>query len=185
MLPWPLSLPPLPAGHLAPASAQDPGQAQRVQPRKGAGMHNCEVWRRQHRLSPPILLSCRCTTSTPRPAPPLCQTQVRQGGAAIGVDVAHLQESSTGGDKPNMALALSTCCHGHKLLQGIEERRRFSSCGMPQVLLLHRTKLAQMLGGSAETEQSRHLERLAVGFHSSHLRQSRLQLGLQLSIACL
>lgn len=117
----------------------------------------------------------------------LLQTRVRhlgleQCGAATGINVVHLQESSIGVDKPKLALALSTCCHGTNFCKVL---RRFNSCGMPKVLLLHATKLAQILGGSAETEQSTHLERLAVGLNSSHLRQSRLQLGLNLSVACL
>ncbi len=74
------------------------------------------------------------------------------------------------------------CRPGTKFCKELE-RRRFTSRGMTKVLQLLRTKLALLLGGSAKAEQSTHLSRLALGFDSSHLRQSRLQLGLQLSIA--
>jgi len=73
---------------------------------------------------------------------PSCRSWVwNKGEAAIGIDAVHLQESSIGGDKPSMALALSICCRGTNFGKVLRKGGGLISCGMPKVLLLYRTSL--------------------------------------------
>lgn len=54
-----------------------------------------------------------------------------KGGAAIDVDVVDLQAHSIGGDKPGMASALPTYCHGRSFCKVVKKGGALQAVACP------------------------------------------------------